>query len=309
MKLFKAEQSETAKSFIVDIFHQTENLIDLMELIHNYFKTKFDSKMSDKGIEAFKRLEALVEDAGYDGVIETIASMYLAGYREDNQLVDMTSVVSAGSNYKAESCADNARWCSLMAYILGEFGLLKIERDPETNRNKAFIPHIEGINEYSPALNLPKAKPSKYNNKVLGSCFVKKYVGLDHCSELLDRIQAIPLMYNTYIYNGIWYHQPSEEDYLFHLEGHPSYEGDYQQYCKDCEEGFSYYIGLFTKAINGYLDNNNNRFYNTYAPDSRGRLYVTNAIGDFVGIKQIRELVQLVNGCEVKVDNKYLDLI
>ncbi len=74
---------------------------------------------------------------------------------------------------------------------------------------------------------------------------------------------------------------------------------DYNDWVAAREEQHRGYIGKLPETIEEMGDE---VFYNTYAPDSRGRLYPTNDAANFVGIKYIRAIVQFADDCIVDVE-------
>ena len=134
-------------------------------------------------------------------------------------------------------------------------------------------------------------------NRVLGSIWVKDSTKLNHNKQIIDLVNGVALTFNQEVLAKLNYEFPLDEPNPDDWDS--SKFPKYEDWVADREEQHRGYIGKLPKTIEEMGDE---VFYNTYAPDSRGRLYPTNDAANFVGIKYIRAIVQFADDCIVDID-------
>lgn len=165
------------------------------------------------------------------------------------------------------------------AYGIGfVLGTLKVEmEDPEVR-----------------VLTVPDNSPA-YTSRTLGTMWAKDGTELDHCAETISISNSVPLQWNYDVLHAMGdvfcLSEAKEEDW--DREKFKTFE----EYCTHRKDQFDSYISKIPTSI---LERSEDSIvYNTYAPDSRGRLYPTNDTYNYVGIKQVRALLKLANGAKV----------
>lgn len=156
--------------------------------------------------------------------------------------------------------------------------------------------HNADLGEVTALIRKPNTEAHR-TNRVLGSIWVKDSTKLNHNKQIIDLVNGVALTFNQEILAKLNYEFPLDEPDPNDWDSakFPKYE----DWVADREEQHRGYIGKLPETIKEMGDE---VFYNTYAPDSRGRLYPTNDAGNFVGIKYIRSIVQFADDCIVDVE-------
>ena len=130
-----------------------------------------------------------------------------------------------------------------------------------------------------------------------GDTIVSDSTKLNHNEKIIDLINGVALTFNQEVLAKMNYEFPLDEPNPDDWDSskYPKYE----DWVADREEQHRGYIGKLPKTIEEMGDE---VFYNTYAPDSRGRLYPTNDAANFVGIKYVRAIIQFADDCIVDVE-------
>jgi len=156
--------------------------------------------------------------------------------------------------------------------------------------------HNADLGEVTALIKKPNSKAHR-TNRVLGSIWVKDSTKLNHNKQIIDLVNGVALTFNQEILAKLNYEFPLDEPNPDDWDS--AKFANYEDWVADREEQHRGYIGKLPEAIREMGDE---VFYNTYAPDSRGRLYPTNDAGNFVGIKYIRSIVQFADDCIVDVN-------
>lgn len=156
--------------------------------------------------------------------------------------------------------------------------------------------HHADLGEVTALIRKPNAE-TRRTHRVLGSIWVKDSTKLNHNKQIIDLVNGVALTFNQEILAKLNYEFPLDEPNPDDWDS--SKFANYEDWVADREEQHRGYIGKLPEAIKEMGDE---VFYNTYAPDSRGRLYPTNDAGNFVGIKYIRSIVQFADDCIVDVE-------
>lgn len=156
--------------------------------------------------------------------------------------------------------------------------------------------HNANLGEITALIRKPNAE-ARRTNRVLGSIWVKDSTKLNHNEKIIDLVNGVALTFNQEVLAKLNYEFPLDEPDPNDWDSakFPKYE----DWVADREEQHRGYIGKLPETIKEMGDE---VFFNTYAPDSRGRLYPTNDAGNFVGIKYIRSIVQFADDCIVDVE-------
>ena len=156
--------------------------------------------------------------------------------------------------------------------------------------------HNADLGEVTALIKKPNAE-ARRTNRVLGSIWVKDSTKLNHNEKIIDLINGVALTFNQEVLAKMNYEFPLDEPNPDDWDS--SKFPKYEDWVADREEQHRGYIGKLPKTIEEMGDE---VFYNTYAPDSRGRLYPTNDAANFVGIKYVRAIVQFADDCIVDVE-------
>ena len=156
--------------------------------------------------------------------------------------------------------------------------------------------HHADLGEVNALIKKPNAE-AHGTNRVLGSIWVKDSTKLNHNKQIIDLVNGVALTFNQEVLAKLNYEFPLDEPNPDDWDS--SKFPKYEDWVADREEQHRGYIGKLPKTIEEMGDE---VFYNTYAPDSRGRLYPTNDAANFVGIKYIRAIVQFADDCIVDVE-------
>ncbi len=156
--------------------------------------------------------------------------------------------------------------------------------------------HNADLGEITALIRKPNAEIRR-TNKVLGSIWVKDSTKLNHNKQIIDLVNGVALTFNQEVLAKLNYEFPLDEPNPDDWDS--SKFPKYEDWVADREEQHRGYIGKLPEVIK---EMGNEVFFNTYAPDSRGRLYPTNDIGNFVGIKYVRSIIQFADDCIVEID-------
>ena len=205
-------------------------------------------------------------------------SMVLTAIMDSNLLIEGDTIV----NNKLVQCSDGTM----------------VEKTIKTKTfylNYKALHHAD-LGEVTALIKKPNAE-AHGTNRVLGSIWVKDSTKLNHNKQIIDLVNNVALTFNQEVLAKLNYEFPLDEPDPNDWDSakYPKYE----DWVADREEQHRGYIGKLPKTIEEMGDE---VFYNTYAPDSRGRLYPTNDAGNFVGIKYIRSIVQFADDCIVDID-------
>ena len=157
--------------------------------------------------------------------------------------------------------------------------------------NKKLI--IEDYN--SSVINTPNIKP-RNTHRVLGSLWVKDGNMLDHSDVIINLLNSTPLTFNQNIMEKM--------NYQFELSEPDKKDWDslkfpkYEDWIEAREKAHEAYISKLPE----FIREETSVVYNTYAPDSRGRLYPTNDTGNMVGLKYIRAVIQSAKSDKIEID-------
>lgn len=171
----------------------------------------------------------------------------------------------------------------------------------KTIKTKTFYLNIKALHhadlgEVTALIKKPNAE-ARRTNRVLGSIWVKDSTKLNHNKQIIDLVNGVALTFNQEVLAKLNYEFPLDEPDPNDWDS--AKYPDYNDWVAAREEQHRGYIGKLPETIEEMGDE---VFYNTYAPDSRGRLYPTNDAGNFVGIKYIRSIVQFADDCIVDVE-------
>ena len=159
-------------------------------------------------------------------------------------------------------------------------------------------------------IRLPWIKPIPYNSsKVLGNYLIQ-IEGIYRCPETMDYQQSIGLRFNQDVIAQCPIKAPqcSEEEFKEYLQNHskrmdkvfngveyvdiPLPDPDYESWKQARTEGYENFEGKFNDLLKEFKET----FYETYCHDSRGRQYVSNDLGDYLGNKSIRGYIEFEQG-------------
>jgi len=156
--------------------------------------------------------------------------------------------------------------------------------------------HHADLGEVTALIKKPNAEAHR-TNRVLGSIWVKDSTKLNHNKQIIDLVNGVALTFNQEVLAKLNYEFPLDEPNPDDWDS--SKYPNYEDWVAAREEQHRGYIGKLPETIEEMGDE---VFYNTYAPDSRGRLYPTNDAANFVGIKYVRAIIQFADDCIVDVE-------
>ena len=146
----------------------------------------------------------------------------------------------------------------------------------------------------------PGAQP-KSTTRVLGTPWARDGMELDHCWETVELSNSVPLTWNKDVLHEMGDRfemgEVSKEDW------NPTVYPKFEDYCAYRQQQFDCYVSKIPETI---AENQEEQVYNTYAPDSRGRLYPCNDTYNYVGIKQVRALLSLAKGEVISLEESGL---
>lgn len=141
----------------------------------------------------------------------------------------------------------------------------------------------------------PNKKP-RLTHRVLGTIWARDGNELDHNDIALNLVNGTPLTFNQDVLEKLNYEfslsEPDKKDW--DSVKFPVYE----DWVEAREKAHNAYISKLPE----YIREESGIVYNTYAPDSRGRLYPTNDTGNFVGIKYIRAVIQSAEPDKIELE-------
>lgn len=141
----------------------------------------------------------------------------------------------------------------------------------------------------------PNKKP-KMSHRVLGTIWAKDGNTLDHNDIALNLLNNTPLTFNQDVMERLGYEfklsEPDKDDW--DSVKFPVYE----DWVEAREKAHKAYISKLPEYIKG----ESGVVYNTYAPESRGRLYPTNDTGNFVGSKYVRAVIQSAEPDKIELE-------
>ena len=141
----------------------------------------------------------------------------------------------------------------------------------------------------------PNKKP-KLTHRVLGTIWAKNGNELDHNDIALNLLNNTPLTFNQDVMEKLGYEfklsEPDKDDW------DSAKFPEYKDWVEAREKAHKAYISKLPEYIKG----ESGVVYNTYAPDSRGRLYPTNDTGNFVGIKYVRAVIQSAEPDKIELE-------
>ena len=144
----------------------------------------------------------------------------------------------------------------------------------------------------------PNKKP-RLTHRVLGTIWAKDGNELDHNDTILNIINSTPLTFNQDVMEKLGYEfSLSEPDKKDKKDWDSVKFPVYEDWVEAREKAHKAYISKLPEYIKG----ESGVVYNTYAPDSRGRLYPTNDTGNFVGIKYIRAVIQSAEPDKIELE-------
>ncbi len=154
--------------------------------------------------------------------------------------------------------------------------------------------HLTGMGIELPIIKSVLDKP-KATYKTLGSIWCKDGKELDHCSSTINLLNSTPLTFKKEVLDMM--------ENKFHLSEAKKEKWNkafstFEEYVKAREDAFNSYVSKLPEYINN-IAKEGKCVFNTYAPDSRGRLYPITDVGNYVGIKQVRASVAFSDGCYV----------
>lgn len=197
------------------------------------------------------------------------------------------------------------QWCSLLLTCLVQRGVIKQGTKVATiNATSMYSTSMDGyyLNTHLtdlgieiPAIKSVNIKP-KATHKTLGSIWCKDGKELDHCSSTINLLNGTPLTFKKEVMDKLdnKFHLSEAKESKWNKEAFSTFE----EYVKAREDAFKSYVSKLPEYINS-IANGGECVFNTYAPDSRGRLYPTSDVGNYVGIKQVRATVAFSDGCYV----------
>lgn len=141
----------------------------------------------------------------------------------------------------------------------------------------------------------PNKKP-RMSHRVLGTVWARDGNELDHNDIVINILNNTPLTFNQDVMEKLGYEfklsEPDKDDW--DSTKFPVYE----EWVEAREKAHKAYISKLPE----YIRKESGVVYNTYAPDSRGRLYPTNDTGNFVGIRYIRAVIQSAEPDKIELE-------
>ena len=191
---------------------------------------------------------------------------------------------------------------SLMDFHIIEKSDIKIEAKDKNSNNEPrlmdgyYLNRQALVRDYDcEGITQPNKKP-KLTHRVLGTIWAKNGNELDHNDIALNLLNNTPLTFNQDVMEKLGYEfklsEPDKDDW--DSAKFPVYE----DWVEAREKAHKAYISKLPE----YIREESGVVYNTYAPDSRGRLYPTNDTGNFVGIKYIRAVIQSAEPDKIELE-------
>lgn len=213
---------------------------------------------------------------------------------------------------------ENKAWCGFILEIMMHLNLIALSTEPTTYGNDRYVFDVVSKDnllshnsdlmerlELDEGVNTPDSEPVKYNKKVLGCLYARKTYEIanrngefiDHCEETINMISQVSLKI----------HPLGEKGLIFDIEAIKELPNDVKGmslglYKQKRQKQWDAYGSKVSEKIKEYAKSGSS-FFNTLVPDSRGRLYISNDIGNYIGDKQIRGLVVFSKGCHIPLDD------
>lgn len=198
------------------------------------------------------------------------------------------------------------QWATVFLDALVDFHIIeksdvKIEATKNGNGNQRFMDGyylnrqalVQGYD--CEGITQPNKKP-RMSHRVLGTIWAKNGNELDHNDIALDLLNSTPLTFNQDVMEKLGYEfklsEPDMDDW------DSAKFPEYKDWVEAREKAHKAYISKLPE----YIREESGVVYNTYAPDSRGRLYPTNDTGNFVGIKYIRAVIQSAEPDKIELE-------
>ena len=197
------------------------------------------------------------------------------------------------------------QWATMLLDTLIDFHIIeksnvKIEAKNSNNEPRLmdgyYLNRQALVRDYDcEGITQPNKKP-KLTHRVLGTIWAKNGNELDHNDIALNLLNNTPLTFNQDVMEKLGYEfklsEPDKDDW--DSAKFPVYE----DWVEAREKAHKAYISKLPE----YIREESGVVYNTYAPDSRGRLYPTNDTGNFVGIKYIRAVIQSAEPDKIELE-------
>lgn len=271
--------------------------------------TKNGKPYSTTWIEEELSLLVSVGSQGIAHILENLISVMRSSSEQApmsiHQLIG--SLIPSGIKYLEtdQLVSRMGQWCSFLLTCLVQRGIIKegtklatinATSVYSTNMDGYYLnTHLTDLGVEIPSIKSVSDKP-KATHKTLGSIWCKDGKELDHCSFTINLLNGTPLTFKKEVMDMMEnkFHLSEAKREKWNKEAFSTFE----EYVKAREDAFESYVSKLPEYINNIAQEGDTVF-NTYAPDSRGRLYPTSDVGNFVGIKQIRATVAFSNGCYV----------
>lgn len=199
------------------------------------------------------------------------------------------------------------QWATIFLDAMADFNIIKksdikIEAKAKNSNNEPrlmdgyYLNRQALVQDYDcEGITQPNKKP-RLTHRVLGTIWAKDGNELDHNDIALNLINSTPLTFNQDVMEKLNYEfslsEPDKKDW--DSVKFPVYE----DWVEAREKAHKAYISKLPE----YIKEESGVVYNTYAPDSRGRLYPTNDTGNFVGIKYIRAVIQSAEPDKIELE-------
>lgn len=271
--------------------------------------TKSGKPYSTKWLEEELSLLVSVGSQGIAHILENLVSVMRSSSEQAPMSIHqfIGSLIPSEIKYlETEQLVSRmGQWCSLLLTCLVQRGVIK-EGTKVATINATSIystsmdgyylnTHLTDLGVEIPSIKSVSDKP-KATNKTLGSIWCKDSKELDHCSSTINLLNSTPLTFKKEVMDMMEnkFHLSEAKKEKWNREAFSTFE----EYVKAREDAFDSYVSKLPEFINN-IANEGKCVFNTYAPDSRGRLYPTSDVGNFVGIKQVRATVAFSDGCYV----------
>ena len=219
-------------------------------------------------------------------------------------------IISAVNASRAKPLHDSTIYKAYASLVMGIVSSLPDVKIGAEQRNNQRVWYISSTNltEYGKGLHLPDVKPSKKLLHTLGAV-VNNHPKEDstyllHCTNSILKLQFTKLQFNHDVINVLPYPivDLSELNYAKFLAKAQEVERGldnkpllpvyatptYDEWKQEQIHNFRSYKQLIKNAIVKW----DNTFYNNYAYDSRGRIYVRNDLGNFTSDLSLRGFIE-----------------
>lgn len=288
---------------------------DMHSLINSQLKelknkiTKSGKPYSTTWIEEELSLLGFVGSKGLAHILENLVSVMRSSSEQSPMSIHqfIGSLIPREIKYlETEQLVSRmGQWCSLLLTCLVQRGIIKEGTKVATlNTTSIYSTSMDGyyLNTHLTDLGVEihsiksvSDKP-KATHKTLGSIWCKDSRELDHCSSTINLLNSTPLTFKKEVMDMMEnkFHLSEAKKEKWNREAFSTFE----EYVKAREDAFNSYVSKLPEYISNIAQEGDTVF-NTYAPDSRGRLYPTSDVGNFIGIKQVRATVAFSDGCYV----------